>query len=143
MPPYHYFRNCVGAVIHDNVGRFLLAQRAHNDDLLPGKWAIPAGHVEADESNVDVLEESLRREVHEEIGVEITIERLLDTHVYVGDNTKKLYTIFLCTIAGGTPAPLCETAAVRWVTLDEAHSMDLAPQVDRMLGKAAQELARD
>jgi len=57
----------VAAVLEDNVGRVMLAQRP------PGKqdagcWEFPGGKVEPGESAFDAL----RRELHEELGIEVT-----------------------------------------------------------------------
>lgn len=52
-------------------GRVLLVRRNHEPQL--GRWAFPSGYVDAGE----VVEEAAAREVLEETGVEVAIERLL------------------------------------------------------------------
>lgn len=47
--------------------RFLLVQRADDDDIFPGKWQNPGGKVELGER----LEEASRRELQEETGIDI------------------------------------------------------------------------
>ena len=49
------FRVVVVAAIHDENKRFLLARRHPKDDNLPDFWSTPAGHVEANEHDTDVL----------------------------------------------------------------------------------------
>src|SRR5204862_7786985 len=61
----------VGAVVLDDDGRVLVIQRRDN-----GKWQLPGGVLELDES----IHHGLRREVLEETGVVIDPERL--TGVY-------------------------------------------------------------
>jgi ADP-ribose pyrophosphatase YjhB (NUDIX family) len=56
---------CVGAVIHDAVGRLLLIQRGH--DPHRGLWSLPGGRIEAGESP----ERAVVREVREETGLEV------------------------------------------------------------------------
>ncbi|HRY60042.1 MAG TPA: NUDIX hydrolase [Patescibacteria group bacterium] len=136
MSKYQLFRIVVGAVIHDDEGRFLVAQRHAKDDNQPGVWAIPAGHVETEEGSIDVLEENLRREVMEEIGVEINIESLLDTHSWVDPEYKKITVIFLCTIRSGEPKALSETADVAWLTVEEVAKLKTAPHILRLIEKA-------
>ena len=60
------------AVITDDRGRVLLLKRAYP----PGDWVLPGGNAEADESPVGTV----RREVREELGIELEPERL--TGVY-------------------------------------------------------------
>ena len=54
-------------VLYDNDGRILLAQRPA-DKPYSGYWEFPGGKIEAGESAADAL----RRELHEELGIEIS-----------------------------------------------------------------------
>ena len=54
------------AVIHDDAGRFLLAQRPAGK-AYEGYWEFPGGKVEPGESAADAM----RRELHEELGIEV------------------------------------------------------------------------
>ena len=45
---------------------FLIVKRNENDDLYPGAWEFPGGHLE----NGETLKEGLKRELEEEIGFE-------------------------------------------------------------------------
>jgi len=56
----------VAGVIRDTRGRILLARRTEGRDLA-GAWEFPGGKVESGESPV----QALKRELHEELGVEI------------------------------------------------------------------------
>jgi len=57
----------VAAVLEDDAGRVLLAQRPPGKQDA-GRWEFPGGKVEAGESASDAL----RRELHEELGIEVT-----------------------------------------------------------------------
>ena len=138
MNNYQLFRMVVAAVIHDNQGRFLVAQRHSKDLHQPGVWAIPAGHVEVQSSNLDTLEENLRREVREEICIEIVIEKFLDSHSWVEDDYKKITCVFLCSIASGNPKPLSETESIKWLSVEEITQLQLAPHILRLIQKAAE-----
>ena len=48
-------------------GKYLLVQRSKDDDIFPGKWQNMGGKVELGER----LEESIKREILEEIGLKI------------------------------------------------------------------------
>ena len=63
---------CVaGAVIRD--GRVLLVRRSPSKPSYPGVWDLFGGHVDGCES----LEEALRREAREELGIEVLAFRWL------------------------------------------------------------------
>jgi ADP-ribose pyrophosphatase YjhB (NUDIX family) len=62
----------VGAVIWRGPERLLLVRRGQPPRA--GEWSIPGGRVEAGET----LREALLREVAEETGLTVTIERLID-----------------------------------------------------------------
>ncbi len=57
--------------IRDKTGKILLQQRADN-----GFWGLPGGQVELGES----VEQSVVREVHEETGLEVLVERLIGVY---------------------------------------------------------------
>ena len=66
----------VGAIIHDGEGRILLLQRAGSLDAsrsTVGMWSNPGGEVDFGET----ADAAAVREAHEELGVEIEIERLI------------------------------------------------------------------
>jgi 8-oxo-dGTP diphosphatase len=113
----------VCAVIEDGRGQVLVAQRpAHKH--LGLKWEFAGGKVEPGETP----EAALVREIHEELGCLVTLRRALPrfTHDY---GTVAIEMIpFVCTLAPGSPAPHPqEHVAIRWVTLPELKSLDLAP----------------
>jgi ADP-ribose pyrophosphatase YjhB (NUDIX family) len=62
---------CVGAVIFDTDERICLVRRAN--EPARGKWSFPGGRVEPDETS----EDAIIREVMEETGLHVTIDREL------------------------------------------------------------------
>ncbi|HXH22617.1 MAG TPA: NUDIX hydrolase [Dehalococcoidia bacterium] len=70
----------VGVVVEMD-GGILLARRNHEPQI--GRWSFPSGFVDAGE----VLEEAAAREVQEETGVEVTIDRLLGVYSARGERT--------------------------------------------------------
>lgn len=56
---------------------FLVVKRSENDDLYPGAWEFPGGHLE----NGETLKEGLKRELFEEIGFNSEFEPII-THYY-------------------------------------------------------------
>lgn len=57
---------CVGAIVHDAVGRLLVIQRGH--DPHRGLWSLPGGRVEPGET----AEQAIVREVREETGLQVS-----------------------------------------------------------------------
>ncbi|GAB3268345.1 NUDIX domain-containing protein [Micromonospora halotolerans] len=101
----------VSAVVTDEAGRVLLARRGDN-----GRWSVPAGTVDPGEQPADALV----REVREETGIEVEIERIggVATHPVVypnGDACEYLNVWFRCRPVGGVPtADGDESLAVGW-----------------------------
>lgn len=91
----------------------------------PGQiwYDLPGGRVNEDE---DDLSEALARELYEELQVEAETHELL-TLSLAPKHPKRKYDIILavyhCTITKGTPTPSAEITDVKWVTLEELHSM--------------------
>jgi 8-oxo-dGTP diphosphatase len=85
-------------VVVDDAGRILLEQRSDN-----GRWSIPAGAIDPGEQPADAVV----REVYEETGVQVTVERLagvaLGQSTYPnGDLCQYLTVWFRCRAIGGT-----------------------------------------
>lgn len=76
---------------------YLLVRRSEEDDIGPGMWEFPGGKVEHSEDP----EDSLRREVLEETGLNVSIVRTLYTwsDTFHGDHYVGI--TYLCTSEGG------------------------------------------
>ena len=66
---------CIGAVVFDDQGRLLLVQRANSP--AQGLWSLPGGRQEPGET----AEQGVVREVHEETGLTVRVEREVGTVV--------------------------------------------------------------
>ncbi|ANY05164.1 NUDIX hydrolase [Pseudonocardia sp. HH130630-07] len=98
----------VGVVVSPD-GRVLAARR--RDD---GRWEPPGGILEAGER----FEDGVAREIHEETGLDVRVERL--TGVYKNLLRDVVVLVYRCSPVGGTPGPREETSAVEWITPEEA-----------------------
>ncbi|WP_329127870.1 NUDIX hydrolase [Streptomyces sp. NBC_01465] len=96
-----------GVVIRED-GRALAIQRADN-----GAWEPPGGVLEIHESP----EDGARREIREETGLDVEVERL--TGVYKNLSRGIVALVFRCRVSGGVARPTDETRAVDWLTPDE------------------------
>ena len=126
-----------GVIVRDAIGRVLLVEPTYKPT-----WEIPGGLVEADESPL----QACRREVAEELGIELPVHRLLvvDWVPRRGVWPEGLLFVF----DGGVleehrladvRLPVDELAAARFVTLDEARE-HLRPDMHRRL-QVAREVA--
>jgi 8-oxo-dGTP diphosphatase len=96
------------AVIVGAHGSVLVVQRAAD-----GRWELPGGILECDET----VEDGLRREVFEETGMAIGIDRL--TGIYKNLHLGVLALVFRCRTRGGRPRLSDETSAMRWMSLQQ------------------------
>lgn len=98
-----------GIVIRED-GRVLVIRRADN-----GAWEPPGGILERDERP----EEGVRREVAEETGIAVEVERL--TGVYKNLTLGVIALVFRCRPVGGVEQLSEESTAVRWLMPDEVE----------------------
>jgi ADP-ribose pyrophosphatase YjhB (NUDIX family) len=106
--------------------KYLLAKRCKEDKQAPGTWSMPGGKVEHAVMPY-IIENSLKREIMEEVGVEIEdkVEFVYnDSFVRVSGHYVVMMT-FLCFYKSGEAKALEDQDEVRWVTLKEMESMDL------------------
>jgi 8-oxo-dGTP diphosphatase len=99
-----------GIVVRDD-GRVLVVQRRDN-----GHWEPPGGVLELGET----FEQGVRREVAEETGVDVRVDRL--TGAYKNLTRGIVALVFRCTPIAGTPAPTDESQHVRWLSIDDVRS---------------------
>lgn len=103
----------------------LLAKRSKGD--YKGHWEFPGGKLEEDESP----EECLKRELKEELGIEVQVEGIVDAVWMPYDGFNLLLLLYRCRITGGEPSPiLCEE--VRWFSPEELRGLPMPP-ADREL----------
>jgi 8-oxo-dGTP diphosphatase len=111
----------VGALVHDDDGRLLVVRRGHPPDA--GRWSVPGGRVEEDESD----QQAVRREVLEETGLHVTVGLRVGTVQRPGPNGQ-VYDIrdYACGLAvATTPVAGDDAAEVRWAGRPELKSLDL------------------
>jgi mutator protein MutT len=115
----------VAAIIRRN-GRILITRRFDNVDL-PGLWEFPGGKVEPSES----LEAALRREIREELGIDVVIGREYFTIEHEYPSKVVDLHFFDCTIENGEPRAI-EVADFAWVLPSELTLYPF-PEADREL----------
>lgn len=128
----------VNAVVEKD-GRFLISQRSLNESHMPGWWSIPGGKVDRTEGGVDgVLVKTLKREIREEVNVEIE-----DDPVLVHNGTFIRSTghhvvefMFLCRWKSGEALPLEDTQAVAWVDPRDLDKYEMDQEMKRRIFQA-------
>lgn len=110
----HY--QVAAAVIWENgpgQGRLLIAQRPENG-MLGGLWEFPGGKQEPEDAN---LPATLRREIQEELGVEIEVGAPVTTVEHAYTHFSITLHAFHARIVAGAPRPIgCDDW--RWTTLE-------------------------
>ena len=121
--------NVVAAVIMKE-GKVFATQRGYGE--FKDGWEFPGGKVEAGESP----EEALRREIREELEVEVNVGDLIDTIEYDYPAFHLSMKCYACTIAGGSPH-LLEHEVARWLTADHLDSVAWLPADITLIPKIA------
>lgn len=100
----------VTAAVIQNDGHVLIAQRPQGG-LLGGLWEFPGGKLKSGEDLVGCL----RREIREELGVEISVGGALGVYRHAYTHFRVTLHAFQCALSSGQPRPL-EHHALEWAS---------------------------
>jgi len=109
----------VAAIIEKN-GLILVAKRGSGS--LSGKWEFPGGKVRKSETP----QAALRREIHEEFGVEIDVGVFVCEEPFSVDGRQYVLAAYLAEHVEGELIP-AEHEEIRWLLPSEICGMDLTP----------------
>jgi ADP-ribose pyrophosphatase YjhB (NUDIX family) len=120
------------AVVVDDEGRILLQRRSDS-----GNWALPGGAMDIGET----LAASAIREVKEETGFDVHIERIVGiysdpAHVFAysdGEVRQEFSICLACTIVGGSLAVSHESTDVRFVSVAELEGLEMYPSIRKRI----------
>jgi 8-oxo-dGTP diphosphatase len=123
-----------GILVKD--GKYLLAKRAEWEKAYPGKWTVPGGKLEAldyvlrkkdtESQWYNVLEDLLKREVMEEVGLEIQGIGYVTSLVYLREDKIPCLIISLFAEPKSSEVKLCNALTeFAWVSLEETKNYDL------------------
>jgi 8-oxo-dGTP diphosphatase len=131
-------------------GKYLITRRSKNKKRFPGMWTVPGGHLETSDYTdlpkdtefywYNVFEKVLRREVKEEVGIEIKdIEYVTSLATIHPDGSPSLVISCLADyVSGKVKLQKEETDNFAWVTLKEAKDYELIDGIFDELAMAEQ-----
>lgn len=129
----HYVA-ATGIIIKD--GKYLITKRALSKKAFPGKWTVPGGNLElinyinkpkdTKEHWYNVIEKTLKREIMEEVGLEIKNIGYLTSMTFIkNDGNPMLILSYYADYSSGEIKLNEESCDYSWVTLDEAKNYNL------------------
>lgn len=122
-------------VIADELGRMVVLVRGQEPGR--GKWDLPGGFVDPGET----AEEALRREVREEVGLEVTAMRYLgswaNVYEYMGVRYRTVDLGFLCEAAGAERAGAMESEVTETLLL-RPQDLDIGRFAFASVGRIAE-----
>lgn len=131
-------RHIVTAAVIQRDGLVLLAQR-HNDRLLGGLWEFPGGTMETQDADLSAC---LRREIEEELGVNINVGMPFGQYKHAYTHFKITLHAFLCELRPGSdPQPLA-SQAIDWVAVENLGEYPMG-KVDRLIANRLEKEMRD
>ncbi len=124
------------AIIYNKDKKYLLVKRSLDKKDFPGRWSVPGGGLEVDDY-IDLpknneklwyfaIEKSLRREVREEVNLEVgKVKYLLDMAFIRSDGIPAIILSFYCAYKSGEVKLNKENTDCVWATYKEAKNYDL------------------
>ena len=112
------------AMIRDRQGRYLLVRRSAASRYNAGKWDLPGGKADLGED----LDDALIREVQEETGLRVSLERVAGAAESETPVKKIAYLIFEAAAERGEVRLSEEHDDYVWVERAELPETDVAPQ---------------
>lgn len=140
----HYI-SVTGIVRKD--GKYLICKRSEKEKAFPGKWCVPGGKIEVkDFTNkpkdtkdhwFDVFENTLRKEILEETGLQIKNIGYVSNLAFIRPNGLSTVIVSLCAEYAGGEVKLSEDELVdhAWVDLNEAKNYDLIENIYEQIQK--------
>lgn len=118
----------VVAAIIQREGAYFATQRGYGE--FEGMWEFPGGKIEPSETP----EDALKREIQEELGIEITIDKFLCTTEYDYPLFHLTMHCYLCSVKSGD-IELREHMSARWLTAELLDSVEWLPADKEVIEK--------
>lgn len=102
---------------------YLVAKRSSKDDQAAGKWAMPGGKVDM-ELGADIIENTLKREVMEEVGIEVSNAKFFSSKAFIRSSGHHVVGMsFVVDYESGEAKPLDGQDEVMWVKFNELEDL--------------------
>ncbi|MGI6561105.1 MAG: NUDIX hydrolase [Clostridia bacterium] len=124
-----YIVNVEAAIYKGN--RWLIIRRSDKEDHAPGLLSLVGGKVEADSFTPNILEETLKKEIAEEVGITVssTMYYLESKLFYVNPELPVVDMVFMCEYLAGELKPdNNEVSEAYWMTYPEILSCTDSPE---------------
>ena len=117
-------------------GKYLITKRAEWEKAFPGRWTVPGGKLEVLDYALrekdtkhhwyNVFEDLLKREIKEEVGLDIKNIGYVTSMVYIRPDNVPCIIVSLFAEPVGEQVVLCNALTeYAWVDIDEAKNYDL------------------
>jgi len=138
--------------------RYLITKRASSKKAWPDKWTVPGGGLEvADYIDTEpthkegdspqwyaAIEKTLRREIREEVGLEISdVRYLLDLTFIRPDGIPVVVLSFFCKYESGEVILDEDSTEYAWITAGEIKDHDLIPGIGHEIEMADERLRKE
>ncbi len=131
----------ITAIVYKLDRTFLITKRSAEEEHFPGRWTVPGGKLSTDDYiNTPLthknqwyyaLTNTLKREVMEEVGLEIDKpEYLLDLTFIKGGKTPVLVLSYFAQYLGGEVVLGEDATEFAWISRDEIPKYDLIEGID-------------
>lgn len=124
----------IGVAVIWNQQRQILIDKRRPEGLLGGLWEFPGGKIEAGET----VEECIKREIQEELGIEIAVGDRLITINHTYSHFHVTLNVHHCRHLAGIPQAI-ESDEIRWVTLAELDSFTFPTANSQIIAALRQE----
>lgn len=99
---------------------WLMIQRPVTESHAPGTLSFVGGKVDADDCAIDTLESAARREVLEEVGIQINQLSYVESKMFsTAKGNVVLDVVFITSVDDAQPICTSEAETIEWLTLDE------------------------
>jgi len=131
MNPHLFIVNVEAAIIKGD--RYLMITRSEQESHAGGTLSMVGGKVDPIQADVDndaILETTIRREIREEVGVEVADSMIyVESKAFSVEHVQVIDVVFMCEYRSGEPRAIdpAEVEAVHWLTAQEIYDHPKTP----------------